>query len=82
MAFILEETAISRVRKPSPNEITANVPADMPIYYLRRILERALEDAFLFSEDTMDAKLATERWHSMGNEGSMSWEDVKKELDL
>lgn len=82
MAFILEETAISRARKPSPNEITANVPADMPIYYLRRILERALEDAFLFSEDTMDANLAAERWHSMGNEGSVPWEDVKKELDL
>jgi len=54
----------------------------MPSHYLRRIIERAWEDAIRLSEDMMDAELAAERWHSMDNEGSVPWEDVKKELGL
>lgn len=48
----------------------------------RRIIERDWEDAIRLSEDMMDAELAAERWHSMDNEGSVPWEDVKKELCL
>ena len=84
-ASILEETAITRVRPPRPSEITANVPADMPGHYLRRIIERASEDTISLIEsieDTLDAELAAERWRSMDDEGSVPWEDVKKELGL